>query len=68
MSAGTIRAGAPPANEDAQGWRALGVLKMAGEHVFYGNHTTAFHRWHAFATRRRARWNRCAHWAEEVSP
>lgn len=53
MSAGTIRAGAPPAsNDDAQGWRALSVLKMAGEHVFFGNHTTAFHPWAAYAARR----------------
>ena len=32
-----IRAGAPPGQYgDAQGWRALGVMKMAGEHFSSG--------------------------------
>lgn len=49
-----IRAGAPPGqNCDAQGWRALGVLKMAGEHFFSGDYSssiwsTSRARWAAF--------------------
>lgn len=37
-----IRAGAPPGqNCDAQGRRALGVLKMAGEHFFSGDYSSS---------------------------
>ena len=53
MTAAT-RAGAPPGQYgDAQGWRALGVMKMAGEHFSSGDYSssiwsTSRARWTAF--------------------
>lgn len=61
------RAGAPPgAYGDGQALERLAVVKIAGEHVFGFNVTTAYRRWRSYFARRRARWHRRVFWSEAV--